>query len=386
MKRHLMKPMFLFSLLLFTLPAVRAAADPPKPMDADNGNPADLDRRIAALEARIQNRPALAEWLDRLSISGVLEAEAGYASVDNDDPAAEDENSSDVTLATLEIGIDAVICDHVTGHVLFLWEEDDTEPVDMDEGFITLSGGESLPLYVRAGKMYVPFGVFESHLISDPLTLELGETRESAVQVGFETNGWHGAIFGFNGDIDEAGEDSHLDNFGGSAGFVFENAAFGMDLNVSYINNLLDSDGWGEDAAERMDAEGLALANYIDGIGASAVLTCGPLTFIGEYITALDDPDFVSAKDDASLVSGEKISAFNAELACCLDVAGKETTAAIAYQGTTHAGDFLPETRIAGVVGAGIFEATTLALEYARETYENDDTEDRVTLQLAVEF
>jgi len=34
---------------------------------------------------------------------------------------------------------------------------------------------------LTAGQLYVPFGAFETGLISDPLTLEIGETRESTV-------------------------------------------------------------------------------------------------------------------------------------------------------------------------------------------------------------
>ena len=117
-------------------------------------------------------------------------------------------------LATMELGIDAEVNEYVSGHVLFLWEEDDTEPIDLDEGFITLSGGDACPGYFSVGKMYVPFGNFESNMVSDPLTLEMGETRESALQAGFDVDGFYGSVFAFNGDIDEAGEDSHIDNFG----------------------------------------------------------------------------------------------------------------------------------------------------------------------------
>jgi len=62
-------------------------------------------------------------------------------------------------------------------------------------GTITLGNMEMFPVYLTAGKMYVPFGNFESNMIQDPVTLEIGETRESAGQVGFEHSGFYGSAY-----------------------------------------------------------------------------------------------------------------------------------------------------------------------------------------------
>ena len=352
---------------------------------ADELSNYELTQRLENLEEQAGISGITGRWTDRLALSGVLEAEAGYESVDYDDPALDDEEASDAVLATMELGVDAVINDSVSGHFLFLWEEDDTEPVDLDEGFITLTGGKGFPAYLTAGKMYVPFGNFASNMVSDPLTLELGETRESAVQAGIEINGFYGSVYLFNGDIDEAGEDSHLDNYGGSAGFAMENDDFSVDAVVSYINNILDSDGLGDYAAELMAESGTGLDEYTAGLGAHAIVKVGPVIFIAEYITALDEPEFVSDTPGAGF-TGEEIAAWNAEFGYFFELAGKPANAGIAYQGTDDAGDFLPEARMMGTVGCEIFEATNLALEYFHDEYENDDTADVFTAQLAIEF
>ena len=147
-----------------------------------------LLERIEKLEHRqgLFSRP----WMQHIAISGVLEAEAGYVRTDYKNPADADTDETDAVLATMELCIDADLTDYVSGHMVFLWEEDDTEPVDLDTGFITVSGGDKLPVYVNLGKMYLPFGMFESFMISDPLPLELAETRESAIQAGFAINGF----------------------------------------------------------------------------------------------------------------------------------------------------------------------------------------------------
>ena len=341
----------------------------------------ELTQRIKELEKQQEAGGLLPAWMDRLALSGLLEAEASYASF-------EDENESDVVLATVELGLDARVNDYVSGHFLLLWEEDDTEPVDMDEGFITLTGGPDCPAYVSAGKMYVPFGNFESHMISDPLTLELAETRESAVMVGVEEKGFYGSVYLFNGDADEFDEDSHVDNYGGQAGFAMETEAFNLDIGGSYINNISDADAWEglfDDIGDEKDA-GVELDDYVGGLGAHAIMSTGPFVFICEYITALDEAEFVNKEDGTVLDTVAEIAVWNAELGYSFDVAGKPATAALAYQGSDDAGDFLPETRLMGSIGVEIYEATSLALEYFHDEYENDDEADVVTAQLAVAF
>lgn len=341
----------------------------------------ELTQRIRKLEEQQGLNGMAPAWMDRLTLSGLLEAEAGYASL-------EDGNESDVVLATMELGLDAEVNDYVSGHFLLLWEEDDTEPVDLDEGFITLTGGPDCPAYVNAGRMYVPFGNFETHMISDPLTLELAETQESAVMVGMEEKGFYGSVYLFNGDADEHDEDSHIDNYGAQAGFAMETEAFNLDIGGSYINNISDADAWEDffdDREDEIDA-GVELDDYVGGIGAHAIMSTGPFVFIAEYITALDEAEFVRDSDGAALDTVDELAAWNAELGYSFDLGGKPATAAVAYQGSDDAGDFLPETRLMGSIGVEIYEATSLALEYFHDEFENDDEADVVTAQLAVEF
>ncbi|MBW2590686.1 MAG: LbtU family siderophore porin, partial [Deltaproteobacteria bacterium] len=150
------------------------------------------------------------KWFENITLSGAIEVEAGFEKIDYNDPATKDVDSSDIVVSTVEVGIDAEIVKHVSGHILFLYEEDDT-PIEVDEAIISINGEDVVPLYLNAGQMYVPFGNFESHMISDPVTLELGETRESAVVAGF-ANDCIGISAGvFNGDIDETGEDDKIE-------------------------------------------------------------------------------------------------------------------------------------------------------------------------------
>ncbi|MFP4453368.1 MAG: LbtU family siderophore porin [Desulfobacterales bacterium] len=341
----------------------------------------ELTQKVKELEGRQGSASAGSAWMDRLFFSGVLEAEAGYENIDYNDPAKEDEDTSDVALATMELGVDAAVNDYVSGHFLLLWEEGNTgnNGVDMDEGFITLTGGANWPAYVNVGKMYVPFGNFETHMISDPLTLELGETRESAIQAGLEMNGFYGSVYLFNGDVDEFDKDSHIDNYGANAGFVMESEKFSLDIGASYINNITDADSWEGDSDDKID-------DYVGGLGAHAIMNTGPFVFIAEYITALDETELVDNRNGSALDTMEEISAWNAEFGYSFALAGKPATAAVAYQGSDDGGDFLPETRFLGSIGVEVYDATTLALEYFHDESENNDEKDVITAQLAFEF
>jgi hypothetical protein len=361
---------------------------------AESPSNAVLLERINRLEEKLavqDNKPGgfLDAWTDKITLSGVIEIEAFYESIDYDDPAEDDEDNSDITLATVELGVDVDLVKHVSGHVLLLWEEDDTEPMDVDEAYITLDGEDVLPLYLMAGKMYVPFGDYTSNMISDPLTLEVGETRESAVLIGFDINGLYGSVYAFNGDIEEADDDdNHVDNFGASLGYAMENDTVTLDAGVSYINNLVDSDGLGDsfdEAVAEADELGevLELDDYVGGFGAHIVAEFGSLNLIAEYVGALDDIEYLV---DGVKVEEDAIQSWNLEAGYTFVLLGKEAMVAAAYQGTDNAGDFLPESRYMVCIGAGIFDYTSLALEFAHDEYETDDEADTVTAQLAIEF
>jgi len=232
---------------------------------------------------------------ENITLSGAAEVEAGTSS-DFDGV-----DSSDIVLATVELGVDAQISEWCSGHILLLWEEDDTEPLDVDEGYITIGGNDKYPVYLRGGKMYVPFGTYESNMISDPLTLEIGETRESAIQIGTDYKGFYGSIYAFNGDIQKQrdNDEDTIKAYGANAGYAFANDKFDIDFGADYTSNILDSDGLG-DRLEEMQSEFIdvnpdgsyGLNDTISGLGAHVILGIGPVSLIGEYIGALGDQEY----------------------------------------------------------------------------------------------
>ncbi|MBU4208165.1 MAG: LbtU family siderophore porin, partial [Proteobacteria bacterium] len=234
----------------------------------------------------------LGKWADKIHPSACIEVEAFYQDYDFHDPSVRDTDTSDLKLATVAFGFDVDIAKHVKGSLFFLYEEDDTDPIEIDEGIITIDGADVVPLYVDLGKMYVPFGRFESHFISDPLTLELGETNESAVVVGSRNDWVELSVGAFNGDIDETDEASfnHIDNYLASACFTLPETTmpdFNLTAGISVISNIADSNnlqtvGTGVSAA--------TIKNHIGGFKTFIIASIlDKYFFNAEYMGAIDD-------------------------------------------------------------------------------------------------
>jgi len=300
-----------------------------------------------------------------VELSGVVEVEAGLTK-------AEDNTESDAALATVEIGIDGTVAEGVDVHVLLLHEEDDTA-LEIDEGTITLSNLVG-PLNLTAGQMYVPFGNFESNMISDPLTLEVGETRESVLSLGYDAHGVYGSLFMFNGNSESSNDNSS--DFGLNVGYTTDT----FDVGFSYISKFAETDTM-EGTLTSVDDNSPAA------FGVHAIVNMGSIQIIGEYISAAGEFDTVELAFDGE---GATPSAYNAEVGFTTVLMGKETTIAASYQGTMQAaGIELAENRMILGVSSALNENTSLSLEFMNESDVEGGSGDAiniVTAQIAVGF
>lgn len=325
------------------------------------------DMSIHSVVERVQGTEEKA--LGRFSLGGLIEAELGVEKTDS-------ENAGDIVLATAALGIDIDIIENVTCDFLFLYEEDNTEHID--EGFITLDLGDVQTLSVSAGKMYVPFGNFESHFVSDPLTLEIGETNQNALSAMFASQVVEisGAVF--NGDVDETGDDDLVGSFALQAvytmpGDTMENVEFSA--GGALITNIGDSDGLeGEIPGE--------VSSHVAGFNVFASVCFMEKYFLEiEYIGAMDEFEAGELTFDGGNAFAPR--AWNLEVAMAVSDA---LELAAKYEGGKDLGDFLPEDRYGVAAAWSLFENTCLAAEYLHGEFAGGDNVDSVTVQLAVEF
>ena len=245
------------------------------------------------------------------------------------------------------------------------------------------------PWFVTAGQQYVPFGAYETNLLSDPLTLEIGETRETAIQGGFENGGFFGALYVFNGSNKQNnGSDDEIDNWGAALGFAREGEDLSFALGAGYINDIGDSDALQDQISANLGNNDVA--DHVGGWTANAMLTAGAFTVIGEYTAASDEFQLAELPFNGR---GAKPKAWNIEVGYGFNLAGKEATFAVGYQGTDEALNLeLPERRTLAALSVAILPNTALTFEWAHdEDYGTndggtDESADTATAQLAVEF
>lgn len=331
---------------------------------------ASVDAKLNDLHSRLkQLEAAKKDSGGNVQLHGVVEVEYGYH-IDYTDV-----DSSDIVLATVELAIEASINNNVDAEIVLLHEEDDT-PLEVDVGVINLHA-ESSPLSLSLGQMYVPFGMFDSNLVSDPLTLELGETRESSILVNYEMSGMLAGLYVFNGDIEEGADEDKVTQFGISLNYESDMVVAGID----YISSISDTD-----AIQDHLGGPITVISHVAGISAHASFNMNSMSIIIEYLGALDAFDVSEIPFNGV---GAEPSATNIEFG----VEVGEAMLAVGYQATEEALDLgAPETRLLIAYSTEIYEATSLSFEYAQDSdYELTDggsgeTADTITIQLATEF
>ena len=306
-------------------------------------------------------------WFHAVEIGGLIELEAGHADADGEDPETTAE------LADVELGISARLSDRVEAGILLTIDDD--HKIEVDEAVVGIGPSEG-PWAVTAGKYCVPFGVFETNLISDPLTLELGETCQTALQLDASADGFSGAVFGYNGGLDRGGDDT-VDGFGLVLGYAMEGDGFGFDANFAWINDLGEAGGPG-------DAIGEIGEDPVPGWSASAVASFGDAMLIAEYLAAMKA---FHGDEIASGGTGAQPAAWTVEAAYGFDLGGRAATAAVSYQGTKEASGLeLPETRFLAGLSVEMDDGVALSGEWARDKFDDGTKGNTIVVQLAVEF
>ncbi|MCU7842870.1 MAG: LbtU family siderophore porin [Candidatus Thiodiazotropha sp. (ex Monitilora ramsayi)] len=357
-----MQKKYLFSAVLAALPGQHLLSAEPsigERLESTEQRIQYLENRIRDQDTVINDNRSSNGWFEHAHIGGVVEVEAGFQNPEDGD------SESSLTLATAELAIALEITPVVSSEIVLLYEDDGEEALDVDIATITLAPTESW--FINAGQFYVPFGIFDTQMISDPLTLELGETRETAVQFGMVAGSVSGSIYLFDGDASE-NNTSSIDNFGAHLDFALEGNNHSFTAGLGYINDLGDSDTLIDYAGD--------VHNRVGGFTFIAGLHSGPFIVIGEYLGANDEFE-----------TGEKPAAYNLEAGYSFSLAGRDTNVAIGIQGTDDAeGIGLPEEILITALSLQLFDSTRLGFEYANTEDYDGTNSDMVTVQLASEF
>lgn len=360
---------------------------------AANATAATIEERLAAMEqrlnyleqrVRIQDRVIEARneeiaklrgdnsggggdgWFNKVKIGGLIEIEAGQTSTDGDD-------DSDLVTGTVELGIAAAVNDWVDAEIVLLYEEDTdnanedgTGDISVDTAMVSIADPDAA-WFVNAGQFTLPFGQYPTSMVSDPLTLDLGETGDTALEAGYNFGPVTASAYVFDGDQNS----SAIKRFGLALSTGIEANGVGIAGHLGYLSDLGETDGLNDFGDNQEDVPGWI---------ASAEISAGDFVLIAEYLATTDS--FASAP-------GEEPTAFNVELGYNFALAGAPSVFAVSHQETDDMGTLDPgfvEKRNGAALTAEVMEGTSLALEYlTEEAYDGTDS-DTITGKLAVEF
>ncbi len=331
---------------------------------------------------RLEEAVASATGAKNVNISGVIEVEAAAARQKN--PAGNSSSTSDISLATAELDVDAAVNDNVDIHVALLYEEGDTDPPNIDEAYVRLHGGDELAAYLQAGRMYVPFGVFSSRFITDPVTLTLGETSDSAILLGYDLAPFSFAVGGFQGAVKKAGKEDKVNVAVAAVSYTLPDGAIpgvAATFTGSWLSNLATSD-----TLQGMTTTAGQVQEPAAGLGAALHLEVAGRFFLdAEYVGALDD--FAATDFTFTDAANRRPRAWNVELATPLT---ERLEAALRYGGSDEAGTattaFLPEEEYGLAFGYQLFANTSLTAEYLWQEFTDTSKNRQGGVQLAVEF
>lgn len=311
------------------------------------GAPKRIKRIAGAVEekkeADVEDRAA---WYQQIELGALIEVEAGYHS------PYEGDSESDITVATFAPYITSRVNNWISVQGALLYEQGDTD-LEVDIATVSIANPEKTPFYSIIGQTYLPFGNYSTEMISDPLTLEIGETRESAIQIGAATSGVNVNLYTFNGDIDKDGKDQ-INSFGAAVTYEKDFDKLGFSIGAGYTNNLGDSDGL---------QEGVVVSDRVAGISAHASLKFSRFGIYAEYLGASDPFD---AADYAFNGEGAQPSAYNLEANIEFPILQKDSILALGLQGSGEAVELgLPEQRMLAAYRVFVMRNTSLAIEYA---------------------
>jgi len=276
-------------------------------------------------------------WAAATEFSGTLETEIGKET--NFDKV----KSSGISQATVEVNLKNQFSPSASANITLLYEDNGDNPFNVDAAFIRISK-EKNPWSIQIGQQYLPFGWMQSHMVSDPLTLELAETSESGFLLSYENN-IYTKVYVANGEVNVTNADVKINHFGISFGYASDiDAESGVDIGFDYTNNIGDSNNARDLIAQNpLDSEDFIGGNgeivkLIPGACAHVGLNMSSVHLFAELVYATDkfqSPEI--RKNDA------KPSAANVELA--IDLGGNNIIAVGAQSSVDMEGFGVPSRR-----------------------------------------
>lgn len=300
---------------------------------------------------------------DHVDFGGAIEVEA-YTERDY-----ECHRHSDIALEAAELEFEITLNDCASGFVSIEYDGD-FEEIIVKEAFVLLGDSESFPYFAQIGRVYVPFGIGTGALvgdtlsISDPLTIDIFETREDVILIGAKSNGFYGGVYVFNGHTFRNWKHDHIDQWGGTIRYSHENCRYSINAGFDVISTVFDSINIEEEIPEA-----LYVGGYPKGLALHCRLFSRGFSLIAEFNGTFKRRTFYVEGEDGE--DPRKVwlepKAWQLELGYQREIYCRTTYVALNYSESRGMYGFFPRTRVLATVGRWIYEDVLLALEYGHD-------------------
>lgn len=319
------------------------------------------------------------------------------------DQSFQDGTSADtgaIDINSVELGLTASPMKHVDAHVVWLREEglDDGSPGDafaVDQAYVTIAGNNRVladrpernnfdvtPYYVKAGKMYSPFGTQMGYhtfdVVSEPQTLALAETLESSVLFGYtpsdKLNVYAGIFSGDGADSEDgSAEDNDLDDAVVGVDYSREFGSF----SAQWTNNINNSIALTNELGSGADANG--------GVSLYASASGGPVTLQVAHVRATDNYERGNLADSQPTATTVELT-----YSGLAEFNGRPVDGTLVYEQTDEWLDH-PSDVYGAVIDVPVTRGVTGSVEYISRDYEQAystqlDDEELISAQLSVGF
>src|SRR3990167_2431356 len=240
-------------------------------------------------------------------------------------------------------------------------------------GFLTIGDLDVLPIYFTIGQFYVPFGQYNSAMVTSPLTQTLFRTNTRAALLGFSEDGVYAQAYAYHCETHK-GTDTNVNEWGTNLGYnspVDQKFIYGF--GAGYISNVADSQGMlnngNEDILTNFQGfdtrDSSLLQHLVPGLDLHGNMGFGHFNFFGEYITSLTP---FAAPNMSFNLNGAKPAAIHAEADYSNHWWGRPITFGMAFGETWQALALnVPEYSYTLVGNISIWKDTIESLEYRHD-------------------
>lgn len=226
--------------------------------------------------------------------------------------------------------------------------------VYLDRIFLTIGNLSHSPFYVTVGRRYVPFGQYNSYMITGSLAEPLGKTEAGSLLIGYQQptgSGNYTNIYILKG-VKKIFWDSSQQNIAGFTTGYIVNSSFGkMDIGVDYIQSI----------AVAQALIGTTTDN-IPGLDGHASINIKDFTLLAEYTKAISrfNPNALAYYN-----KGAQPAAINLELGYHFTTLGKKSIFAINVGKTYESASLsLPQKRISLEYNISFYSHAILGFQY----------------------